>query len=282
MLPIVLCAVLILAPAPDAGRPASSPPYADRLLTTADLEVRSLEELALMRNTIYARAGRAFKNPKLREYFEKQPWYRPTASANKLSAIDAANIRTLTARERALAAKPIAAACPAPWTPGEVHDAVLANKLAGLARRLTWQDDYGPPKTCGRSVELTCGPDLDGDGLQEAIVTATGRLLLNERTCANVRDNNDYWKTTKMFLISGNAQKLRAVAPLDYQTDEFPGKRIGAWFVHLRDGRPGVALSSVSEASDSGCESGATTSYALQRGKLRKVEKKIEEPSCPP
>jgi hypothetical protein len=282
MMPFALWAALILAPVPDAGRPALSPPHVDRLLAAADLEGRSAEELALMRNTIYARAGRTFKNPKLREYFATQPWYRPAASASKLTAIDAANVRAIAARERALAAKPIGAACPVPWTAGEVHDPALANKLAGLARKLTWEDDYGPPATCGRKVELTCGPDLDGDGVPEAIVTISWRLVLNDRTCATIRDDNDYWKTTKIFLVSGNPQKQKAVAPLGCESDEFAGTRVDAWFVRLRDGRVGVASSHTTEASDTGCDSGATTSYALERGKLRKTETRIDEPPCDP
>jgi hypothetical protein len=278
MMPLVFCAALILAQVPDAGRPAVPPPAIDRLLTSADLEGRSQEELALMRNTIYARAGRPFKNPKLREYFARQPWYRPTASANKLTAVDAANVRTIAARERVLVAKPIVAVCPVPWTSGEVRDPVLATKLAALARKVTWEDDYGPPTACGRKVDLTCGPDLDGDGLPEAIVLVSWRLVLNERTCATIRDDNDYWNTTKIFLASGNPQKQKAIAPLVHQSDEFPGTRIGAWFVRLRDGRVGVASSHASEASDTGCDSGATTMYAMERGKLRKVETRIEEP----
>ena len=280
MLPVVFSAALALAQ--DAGRPTSPQAPVDRLLTRADLEGRSADELALMRNTIYARAGRTFKSPKLREYFAAQPWYRPTASANKLTAVDAANVRTIATRERELATKPITAACPAPWTAGEVRDSALANKLAALARKLAWEDDYGSPTACGRKIELTCGPDLDGDGLPEAIVTATWRLVLNERTCATIRDDNDYWQTTKIFLVSGNPRKQRAVAPLQHASDEFPGTRIGAWFVRLRDGRMGVASSHVSEASDTGCDSGATTTYALERGKLREVETRIDESACAP
>ena len=279
MAPVFLCAALLVAQAPDAGRPAGPQPQFDRLLTVAELEGRSLEDLALMRNTIYARAGRTFKNPKLRDYFAKQPWYRPAASPTKLSAIDAANVRTIAARERALLSKPIVAACPAPWTAGEVHDAALANKLAGLARKVAG-DDYGPPTPCGRKVMLNCGPDLDGDGLPEAIVSITWRVVLNGRTCKTIRDDSDYWNVTGFLLISGNPEKQKAVAPLGRLSDEFPGTRASASFVRLRDGRAGVESFYSSEASDTGCESGETTSYAMERGKLRKVETRSESSPC--
>jgi len=47
-------------------------------ITTKDLEGRSLRELTLMRNTIYARAGNTFRKKWLRDHFTQQPWYRPT------------------------------------------------------------------------------------------------------------------------------------------------------------------------------------------------------------
>jgi hypothetical protein len=281
MMWLVLFSALVLAQVPDAGRSTVSAPYVDRVLTSADLEGRSPEELVLMRNTIYARAGRTFKNPKLREYFGAQPWYHPTTPPNKLTAIDGANVRSIAARERALMFRSITATCPAPRTAGEVHDPVVANKLAGLARKLTWDVDYGPPTTCERKVNLDCGPDLDGDGLPEAIVTVTWKLILNGRTCATVRDDNDYWRVKKIFLISGDAQTQKAVAALEHESEEFPGSSASAWFVRLRDGRAGVATSHVSEASDSGCESGETITYAMDQGRLRKKETKIEEPPCP-
>jgi YARHG domain len=281
MTALVLWATLFVAQAPDAGRPAAPPLYFDRLLTSADVDARSPDELALMRNTIYARAGQTFRNPKLREYFGKQPWYRPAAAANKLSAVDAANVRTIAARERALLAKPITAACPPPWGDGEVRDPALANNLSALARKLTWEDDgYGAPTPCGRKVVLTCGPDLDGDGLPEAIVQVTWRVLLNDRTCKTIRDRDDYWNVTRLLLVSGNPQKVRAVASLGRQSDEFAGTGASASFVRLRDGRAGVESSYFSEASDSGCVSGETNVFAMERGKLRKVETRSDEPPC--
>lgn len=38
----------------------------------------STRSLALARNWIYARHGYAFKDPELRAFFQKQPWYTPT------------------------------------------------------------------------------------------------------------------------------------------------------------------------------------------------------------
>ena len=56
-----------------SGRPL----YFEKTVTEDDLEGRSAAELRLMRNTLFARKGHVFEDPQLREYFQRQPWYRP-------------------------------------------------------------------------------------------------------------------------------------------------------------------------------------------------------------
>jgi YARHG domain len=53
------------------------PEASQRLLTEADVENHSAEELEIMRNEIYARHGYTFKNKKMRKYFEDSDWYIP-------------------------------------------------------------------------------------------------------------------------------------------------------------------------------------------------------------
>src|SRR6185295_9801072 len=69
------------------------PLYYDRALKPADLEGRTLRELALMRNSIYARAGHQFRKKWLRDYFTAQPWYKPLAKDDnsKVTKTDRAN-----------------------------------------------------------------------------------------------------------------------------------------------------------------------------------------------
>ncbi len=55
----------------------SKPLFQQRLLTSADLKGLSAQELTFMRNEIYARHGRRFKEQKLQRYFESQSWYKP-------------------------------------------------------------------------------------------------------------------------------------------------------------------------------------------------------------
>ncbi len=52
------------------------PESSARDVTEADLKGRSARELTLMRNEIFARYGRPFKDAELRKHFEAQSWYR--------------------------------------------------------------------------------------------------------------------------------------------------------------------------------------------------------------
>ncbi len=56
---------------------SSNPSIQERLITSAELQGRSGWELTLMRNEIYARHGRRFKELKLQRHFESQSWYQP-------------------------------------------------------------------------------------------------------------------------------------------------------------------------------------------------------------
>lgn len=89
----------VVTEAPSAGRPL----YYDRALTAADLDGRTLRELALMRNTIFARQGHPFVKPWLNEYFRAQPWYTPKEKANLagMTEYDRQNVATITTAEQA-------------------------------------------------------------------------------------------------------------------------------------------------------------------------------------
>jgi len=53
---------------------------ATKLLTTADLVGLAPDDARRLRNEIYARRGRRFKDPQLQRYFAGFAWYRPTGS----------------------------------------------------------------------------------------------------------------------------------------------------------------------------------------------------------
>lgn len=71
-------------------------------LTPDDVYYLSATELRILRNTIYARHGRKFKDAKLRNYFNQFKWYRPTkneVSPSELSETEKHNISLIQAFE---------------------------------------------------------------------------------------------------------------------------------------------------------------------------------------
>jgi hypothetical protein len=93
LLALVFAVTVVGIVARDAAGEPPRPLYYDRALTPADLQGRTLRELALMRNTIYARAGHPFRKKWLRDYFTAQPWYKPLAKDDdsKITKVDRAN-----------------------------------------------------------------------------------------------------------------------------------------------------------------------------------------------
>ena len=73
-------------------------------LDAALLENKSLAELWLMRNEIYARRGRPFKTYELHVHFMSKPWYRPNLdySDRLLTRTERANADLILQREQAL------------------------------------------------------------------------------------------------------------------------------------------------------------------------------------
>jgi YARHG domain-containing protein len=70
-------------------------------LTDTLLRGVSLYELRILRNEVYARHGRRFETPWLRDYFKNEPWYTPRASFTiaELSENEKANIKVIQAVE---------------------------------------------------------------------------------------------------------------------------------------------------------------------------------------
>ncbi|NUP07154.1 MAG: YARHG domain-containing protein [Polyangiaceae bacterium] len=123
------------APPPSGASAASSaaaqtgtrPLYYDRYLSGADFEGRTLRELQLMRNWIYARAGNPFRKPWLDEFFRKQDWYKPASTwdPSKVTRLDEENARLIVNYESVLTTEELE----------KRKDEVLARKKAGTATK---------------------------------------------------------------------------------------------------------------------------------------------------
>src|ERR1044071_10018960 len=102
VLALVLCLIAGFAALPSRASADDRPLYYARALTPADLEGRTLRELTLMRNTIYARAGHPFRKKWLHDYFSAQPWYKPLPKDDnkKITAVDRANAALIAQAEQ--------------------------------------------------------------------------------------------------------------------------------------------------------------------------------------
>jgi hypothetical protein len=82
----------------------SRPLYYIREITPEDLRARSLTELTLMRNTIYARAGNRFRKKWLNDYFSAQPWYHPLdkTDESKVTPLDRKNAEIIAMDDAAI------------------------------------------------------------------------------------------------------------------------------------------------------------------------------------
>lgn len=76
----------------------------DGVLSLEQLENMSLRDLRTLRNTVYARRGRAFKSPILQQYFHATSWYKEDKAYSdaRLTATDWKNIKLIQSVEQKL------------------------------------------------------------------------------------------------------------------------------------------------------------------------------------
>ena len=93
----------ITGPLPPRTEAENGVAFADpsrRYLTPEELQGLAADQLVIVRNEIFARRGRYFKDDALRAYFSQFPWYQPYAWDVPLSAIEQANVKLLQSFEQ--------------------------------------------------------------------------------------------------------------------------------------------------------------------------------------
>ena len=266
--------------------------YFDRPVTGADLEGRSADELRLMRNTIFARAGRTFTDPTLRDYFAHQPWYRPVDAPAKLGALDQKNLEGIKLWERREKAFDDLRRLVPGWGEAtrtraradcgvDAHQAPRDKRdqrqLIAEANRLSWAGvpNYAdgvpdPPGPRLKAVRVVCGPDIDGDGAPEAVVTLTRTSDL-----APDDDPASRWSIDLTFLAARHGARWRGVVALGLN-GAIPGiegsVETEVSFVKLASGRPALAITrTTGGGGDCDCEHEVTSVATLQDGKLHQL-----------
>jgi hypothetical protein len=82
--------------------PGRFPGASARRIDLEELEHIGTEDLAEMRNEIYARHGHVFRSAHWREHFEAADWYRPKPGQTvTLTPLEQANVAIIQAAERA-------------------------------------------------------------------------------------------------------------------------------------------------------------------------------------
>lgn len=169
------------APAVAEARPL----YFERRLTQDDLKGRTLRELTLMRNSIYARVGQSFRKPWLDQYFRAQPWYAPKdqPDLSKLSPVDYENAQAIVDHENAISEDDLKA----------MQQELLARKKAGKA---TPEDDVELELLAVRLGGWTAEPELMPEDLSplaepkklDSLLTANQLATLSLRDLRMLRN----------------------------------------------------------------------------------------------
>ncbi len=285
------------------------PYYYDKVLDEKFFQNTSAAFMRLMRNTIYAHAGRTFKDPTLRAYFDARPWYRARPEgAAKLSAVDEANLQLIKRLEAKRSEELISdfdstfetlvtrggrAGQQRPSRPDcEANErGVLTNRpdedtLVALSKRITWSalkprwrsHDYlsgGYLDTPARAVRLACLPDLDGDGAPESIVAIIypEKVDMDAAPTANALPHT--WEIT--FLVSGKSPDWRGLAPLTlsgYELGIEGDVSASVELVKLDDGKWALSVRharSAYDENDRGSED--VRHFTLKSGKLVPVRR---------
>ena len=167
---IILALVVVCGNAQTSDRPL----YYEREITRADLAGRTLRELSLMRNTIYARAHNPFRKKWLNDYFSAQPWYRPEKrmDESKLSELDRKNAAIIVEYEVSLPRAELA----------EHEKALQAKKKAD--GKLSTEDAIELSllnQTLGESVE-------EAENNEEATPSLDPRILNSQLTLEQLSD----------------------------------------------------------------------------------------------
>ena len=326
----------ISKPAPAAAAPTAlsgRPLYFERTVTEEDLEGRSAAELRLMRNTLFARKGRAFEDPQLREYFSRLPWYRPrqqqngveragakdgggreSKGADKADAVDLSEVdrKNLTAiriyetvasgveglhrlvpgfDERA-APRTLAGVDCGTDARHRLRDKRDARRLLRAGARLPWSqirnyEEAGWTEhqliSKAKVSEVVCGPDLDGDGALEAVVTLSCSFDVEQSP-----ESSDQPESLELiFLASRKGADWRAVTPLglggSFASIGIEGSvGTAVAFVTLADGRRALAVKDMfGGGGDCDCGGAVVSVSTLASGKLASLGQFEVGTPCP-
>lgn len=176
---------------------------------------------------------------------------------------------------------PLRVPCSEALDDGTLVDGRQEEALVALAATVPWSRSDGPPSTCHRSVRLTCGPDLNGDGDPEGLVQILGWADDDDSPCQTLRAGDEHWRVTHTFLATRHHAEgpghdtWRALARVDVGLsvdDPEPDGGRRARFVRRPGGGAAIRVEWSSLTSESGCRIAGYEVLELRGDKLRRVE----------
>lgn len=203
---VVACSFVIAAQALAQPDPMSEPQkerplYYEREIKPADLEGRTLRELSLMRNWIYARAGNQFRKKWLHDFFSSYDWYEPTGlDMSKVPERDRENAKIINDYELSLPQDSLEKQYRELYEKHRNADVQAVNALAlspdgkklltgAWDRVILWDLATGKREREWLSREWTISPEpedvarvaFSADGKQVFVGTIDGRMMAFDR-----------------------------------------------------------------------------------------------------
>lgn len=192
------------------------PLYFERALTEDDLKDRTLRELSLMRNTIYARAGNRFRRPWLNAHFTAQDWYEPRdeMDMSKISELDKANAKLIAEHDAAITKEHLEAS----------RDALLKRRVAAKA---TPEDEVELSLLSQRLGKWLGGDEREPTPLEDPnkldeLLTVEQLSTLSRRDLRILR-NTVYARHGKKFeseVVRGYFEAAEWYEPRDFYVDD--------------------------------------------------------------
>jgi hypothetical protein len=158
------------------------PESSDRYLTGEDMKGKSVIELKIMRNEIFAIYGYKFKTKDMREYFSKQKWYKPGYDdvTSKLTRIEIANIKKIKQYENSMQKKN--------------SSTKISELIKNQNREVVFKASWG-----SGSTQLGCflGQEADSMGPMSFAVDHSGKLFILDQVNKRIQVYSDSGKYIK-------------------------------------------------------------------------------------
>ena len=171
---------------------------------------------------------------------------------------------------------PVHFACDEALEDGTLVDASQEARLTELTRQMKWPELGAPPALPPRDVRLYCGPDIDGDGVRDAIV----RLSFDDPEAAASEIDGSQLSYT--WLASKGGGTWRALGRLSAELTGDRDVQQQIAFVRRGAGRYAIEIERSSYASETGCRITGYEVFAWRDGALATVEAGDRSPRCAP